>query len=563
MIDVSAEVDAAIAAKRPGAEVRLQVLSGDRERRVSVTLGERPTVRAGADGVAEPRTGHRRAHGDHQGHGVHARRQAAGVGAATTRSSASGTGRAGKTVRTIRGQVGPGPRRQDLRHGAVARWPLAGGRRFMAPGFGVRDDAVGDIRLYDFATGKLVALLQGAWQRRQRARLLARRQAADLGRRLTALGHHLGRREPQAAAPAEGAQGRHLCRGLHAGRRARRDWQRRHHAEACGRVSDGKEIADAHGAQKDKDRALAVRPSDGTIASGERRRRDPALGRQDRALPAHARPRRARRSARSTSRPTARGWSRPARKAACRLRSSTSGTWRPAKRWRTYGKHDNIVLAAAISPDGRLVATGGGNNNEIHVWDVQTGETRHVLGGTGTPAWAVGFSADGQRIAWGTHLELRQSSTSAARSSLQLRLPTPDAGLGRPEPLDATPPRRSCAPARRTGAYALAHREGGAYGYDAILDMKKDGKTVAVHRARSRPTATGHRSYTFTPDGQTIISGGERRPHRLRPEGQADRRLHRPRGRRVGGGAVSPTAACWSRAAPTRPCGCGTSRRAS
>src|SRR5439155_7823974 len=42
----------------------------------------------------------------------------------------------------------------------------------------------------------------------------------------------------------------------------------------------------------------------------------------------------------------------------------------------TYTGQDNIVLAAAISPDGRLAATGGGRNNEIHVWELATGARR-------------------------------------------------------------------------------------------------------------------------------------------------------------------------------------------
>ena len=64
---------------------------------------------------------------------------------------------AGKTVRIIRGQVGPGDRGQDLRHGAVARRPLAGGGGWMTHAGRSR----GHIRLYDFATGELVALLKG------------------------------------------------------------------------------------------------------------------------------------------------------------------------------------------------------------------------------------------------------------------------------------------------------------------------------------------------------------------------------------------------------------------
>ena len=36
----------------------------------------------------------------------------------------------------------------------------------------------------------------------------------------------------------------------------------------------------------------------------------------------------------------------------------------------SYPGHDNVVIATAISPDGRWAATGGGSNNEIHLWDL-------------------------------------------------------------------------------------------------------------------------------------------------------------------------------------------------
>ena len=74
----------------------------------------------------------------------------------------------------------------------------------------------------------------------------------------------------------------------------------------------------------------------------------------------------------------------------------------------TYTGHDNVVLATAFSPDGRWAATGGGNNQEIHLWDPHSGKPRPGpdgkplrLAGQGQPVWAAGFSADGRRIGWG------------------------------------------------------------------------------------------------------------------------------------------------------------------
>ena len=52
----------------------------------------------------------------------------------------------------------------------------------------------------------------------------------------------------------------------------------------------------------------------------------------------------------------------------------------------TYTKHDNIVIAAAVSPDGRLAATAGGNQAQIHIWNLETGETKQALAGQGRTA---------------------------------------------------------------------------------------------------------------------------------------------------------------------------------
>jgi tricorn protease-like protein len=51
-----------------------------------------------------------------------------------------------------------------------------------------------------------------------------------------------------------------------------------------------------------------------------------------------------------------------------RIYDTTSG-----KVLTAYEKHDNIVAASAFSPDGHLAATGGGDKKEIDVWDPRNG----------------------------------------------------------------------------------------------------------------------------------------------------------------------------------------------
>ena len=66
----------------------------------------------------------------------------------------------------------------------------------------------------------------------------------------------------------------------------------------------------------------------------------------------------------------------------------------------SYGGHDNIVLATALAGNG-LAATAGGNDNEIHLWDAESGKLTRALVGVGRAIWSVGFSPDGRSIAWG------------------------------------------------------------------------------------------------------------------------------------------------------------------
>ncbi len=66
-----------------------------------------------------------------------------------------------------------------------------------------------------------------------------------------------------------------------------------------------------------------------------------------------------------------------------------------------FTKHDNSVLSSAISPDGRVAATAGGDFNEIFLWKLSDAAPLHRLAGMGKPNWSAGWSADGKLIAWG------------------------------------------------------------------------------------------------------------------------------------------------------------------
>jgi hypothetical protein len=175
--------------------------------------------------------------------------------------------------------------------------------------------------------------------------------------------------------------------------------------------------------------------------------------------------------------------------------------------------HDGIVMAAAISPDGRHAATAGGDKNEIHVWDLKTGERvkgsdgqQLKLAGTGASGWAAGFARDGARIAWGSSYRFL-SQNERGPFEYQLRLPGGGQGLGRPEKMASAVD--NFIRARTTyNAWSLAHRPGGDFGdKDAVLDILKNSKAVASIQ-RGAAEGYSHRSYSITPNGDSIISGG-------------------------------------------------------
>jgi WD40 repeat protein len=499
-VETSTGFEAAVAAKPPGADLRLRVRSGAQERRVAISVAEPPRAQP-SDPSAAPilmlDTG---------GHMALIRsllftsngKQI--VSAGDDKTIRVWDWQAGKTLRTIRGQVGSGAEGQiyALALSPDGRWLAAGG--FMAQGFGVRDDDVGDIRLYDFASGKLAALLKGhtgsvngvafspngklllsgdgaasaiIWDVEKRAQLhVLQGHTAEI----YAVGF-----TPDGARAVTGSFDATL-----------KLWS----------VTDGKDLATLTG-HMHQVRSLAVSSIDGSIASGDRggeiRLWNSRTGGYLRTLANHG------------GSVAALGFSSDGKQllSTCGGGGCTSvqHVWDVATGAEhvAYTKHNHIVLAASVNTDGGLVATG--DHQEIHIWHLKTGEMRRVLAGTGAPRLAAAYSTDGQRIAWGN---MRLSPTSKASNPIefQLRLPISQP-LGEPERVTGDGATAFLRARTAYGAYTLAHRPGGSYGFDdAILDVKKDGRTVASIE-RDPTNGVRHAAYTFTPDGQTIISAGD------------------------------------------------------
>ena len=217
VIDNSADVDAYLAGKQPGTELRLQVLARGRERRVTATLGRASGSAASGrrqQRRALPDARHGRAHGGRQRHRLHPGRQPARHRLRGQAGARLGL-ESGKTVRIIRGNVGPAT------EGQIYGMALSPNGRWLATGGWMR--VAGRARPHGapvrFLHGQARQAAQGPRQHRQHLAFSPDSRRLISGRQRQR-GHHLGPRQPAPAA-SPGRSHRHHPRGrLHAGRRS-------------------------------------------------------------------------------------------------------------------------------------------------------------------------------------------------------------------------------------------------------------------------------------------------------------------------------------------------------
>ncbi len=184
----------------------------------------------------------------------------------------------------------------------------------------------------------------------------------------------------------------------------------------------------------------------------------------------------------------------------------------------SYSGHNNSVIAIAVSPDSHWVATGSINDKTIHIWSVGEGSLIERLHGTGETIWAVAFSAEGQTLAWGKTPDYFSPNPPLSRGPLEymMTLPTSKTSLGQPVTFKTSPTSsvlnlfsdRFLQGQDRWGKWSLRLRTGGYHNYqDGILDIyNKNHKVASIERHSTN--GYRHRAYTFTVDGQHIISGG-------------------------------------------------------
>jgi hypothetical protein len=59
--------------------------------------------------------------------------------------------------------------------------------------------------------------------------------------------------------------------------------------------------------------------------------------------------------------------------------------------------HTDMILSAAFSPDGTLVASASWDQT-FRIWSAETGECLHEIGPTGNQNWAVEFTPSGEHV---------------------------------------------------------------------------------------------------------------------------------------------------------------------
>jgi WD40 repeat protein len=175
--------------------------------------------------------------------------------------------------------------------------------------------------------------------------------------------------------------------------------------------------------------------------------------------------------------------------------------------------------SAVYSADGRLA--GARFNNFIQLVDARTGRAIRTLQGSGTTTWAVAFAEDGRSIAWGDVYQDRPEKmadgTYKYQPTRRLRLPSAGQPLSAIEEIAADPAADS-RPGQGTGKYIRGSRQHGSLSVafkragqtvinSRFLEVSKDGRLQAEINLGEGGGAQSHSPITFTPDGRTILIG--------------------------------------------------------
>ncbi len=175
--------------------------------------------------------------------------------------------------------------------------------------------------------------------------------------------------------------------------------------------------------------------------------------------------------------------------------------------------HNTRVIAAAISSNSEVVATAGGHERGISLWNLRTG--RPLLGpnksplvfrGFGEPVFAVAANPESHEIAWG-RIDKGSHNSNLEPLEFRLQLPNGSVNLGTPQIIRGDATRFKKAGTVLDTLSLAAVRGGNPERKYGTLQVVRSG---AVTSEISRRSTDGyeHIAYAFGMNGRAIVSGG-------------------------------------------------------